>query len=67
MSVAVKFEKRDLWLGVFWDIEEGLVLGPQAGIERVLVVYLCLIPCFPIIFRRVIASGLGGSTKEKEA
>lgn len=34
----VLFEPRDLWIGVFWD----------RNVRGDLVVYLCLIPCFPL-------------------
>jgi hypothetical protein len=39
MTVRVKFEPRDLWLGVFIDTERRRL-------------YICLVPCFPIIFDR---------------
>lgn len=39
----IKFEPRDLWVGVYWDREQ--VPGPHYDITHV---YICLIPCFPI-------------------
>lgn len=42
--VAVKWEPRDLWLGVYWD--RTLALYPPG---YTLKVYVCLLPCLPII------------------
>ena len=39
VKIKIKFEKRDCWMGVFWN---------QTWAENKL--YVCLIPCFPIIF-----------------
>lgn len=36
-SVYVKFEPRDLWIGVYWN-------KPIWGLE----IYICIIPCLPI-------------------
>jgi hypothetical protein len=37
MRLRVKFEPRDLWLGVFVDTDRRRL-------------YVCLVPCLPIIF-----------------
>ncbi len=37
MAVRIKFEPRDLWWGAFVDTQQ----------QRL---YVCLLPCFPIIF-----------------
>lgn len=33
------FEPRDVWVGVFWNDAEGFRL-----------IYVCLLPCLPIVF-----------------
>lgn len=46
MIVKFIFEKRDLWIGIFWDYkpewDEKRFLG------KYLHIWICLIPCFPI-------------------
>lgn len=46
-TVNVKFEKRDLWIGVFWDIEKAMY---EQGRLETLMVYVCIIPTLPVIF-----------------
>jgi hypothetical protein len=36
MSVRIKFEPRDLWIGAFVDTERRRL-------------YLCVVPCFPVV------------------
>jgi len=36
-SVAIKFVKEDVWIGVFWEKKPSR-----------LDIYVCLLPCFPI-------------------
>jgi hypothetical protein len=36
-SIRVKFEPRDIWIGVYWN-------KPYYGLE----VYICVVPCLPI-------------------
>lgn len=43
MSAFVRWEPRDLWIGVYWTRE------PLGGRFRWRV-YLCIVPCVPIIF-----------------
>ena len=43
--MKIKFEPRDLWIGVFWDIK---FAGYPA--HRLLYVYVCIVPMFPILF-----------------
>lgn len=38
--VEVKFEPRDLWVGVYWDHR---IQG------RLLRIYVCLVPCLPLV------------------
>lgn len=48
MKIAIKFEPRDCWVGVFWTTE-GACLCTMCRREPWLKVYICLIPCFPIV------------------
>lgn len=43
-SVAVKFEPRDLWIGVYWDLAESL-MGNVIALD----VYVCVVPCVPVV------------------
>lgn len=53
-EVKVYFERRDVWVGVYWDYS---VLGrandcwPDEYGARKLMIYICLIPFLPIRFR----------------
>jgi len=40
-TVRFQFEPRDLWIGVFWRVNYDWVVRLQ--------VYICLLPCFPIL------------------
>ena len=56
-SIRVKWEPRDLWIGVFRDSRSGW--PPQrkrhstelhcAGVRARRIFYVCLLPCLPII------------------
>lgn len=37
-GIKIKFNPRDIWVGVYWDYTIGLGLD----------VYVCILPCFPI-------------------
>lgn len=37
--IRIKFEPRDLWLGLFVDTERRRL-------------YICLVPCFPVVIGR---------------
>lgn len=37
MKIELKFEPRDIWVGVYWTVT-----------NRVLHIYICIVPLFPI-------------------
>jgi hypothetical protein len=45
--VEIKFEPRDLWVGVYWSRDE---YGSINWRTRRLRVFVCIIPMLPIIF-----------------
>lgn len=53
-KVRIKFEPRDLWVGIFWE-RIGRTTTLETDREQIRV-YLCLLPCLPIIF--TISSGV---------
>ena len=42
-TVALLWEPRDLWFGVYWRTD-------RARGYRELVLYICLVPCLPLRF-----------------
>lgn len=55
--MKIKFEPRDLWFGVFWDIKEEFNSINEQFVFKILIVkylyiYICIIPCFPIIIKK---------------
>lgn len=46
--MKIKFEPRDLWVGIYWD-RCGRITTLETDKQRYNI-YICLIPCFPIIF-----------------
>ena len=48
--MQIKFVLQDFWIGLYW---KHACLGQQGcGRDWVTTYYLCLIPCFPIIWKR---------------
>jgi hypothetical protein len=57
--MKIKFEPRDFWIGVFWDIREDQLdtenitrIGryPYVLYPKTLYIYVCVVPMFPICF-----------------
>jgi len=46
VTLKIRFEPRDLWVGLFWNIT-----GLPSGRIRALHLYLCLVPMVPIVFQ----------------
>ena len=44
---TIKFEPRDLWVGVYWD-HQPYIWNPDGTEHTVFDLYVCLIPCFPL-------------------
>jgi hypothetical protein len=46
--MQIKYEPRDLWVGIFWD-RAGRTTTLETDRQHYRV-YVCLVPCFPVIF-----------------
>lgn len=47
--MTIKFEPRDLWIGIFWKrVARLTTLRTDRNIYEV---YVCIVPMFPILFR----------------
>jgi hypothetical protein len=42
ISICLKFEIRDLWIGVYW------IIGFNTEDKYYVSIYICFVPCFPI-------------------
>jgi hypothetical protein len=58
MKIRVKFEPRDLWVGIFWrrEVREDYFRPANGafGIQQRpdgFSVFVCVVPCFPIVLR----------------
>lgn len=48
MKVRLKFEPRDLWVGVFWDNSNQNWYPDTNRLTQEWNIYICLIPMFPV-------------------
>ena len=46
MTVSIRFVPRDLWIGVFVEKPDYASLRQRT--------FVCLVPCFPIVFERKV-------------
>lgn len=53
MSVTLEFKPQDLWIGVFWKRGSSMYrFGDEPPTHRALDVWVCVVPMFPLHFRR---------------
>lgn len=48
LSMRIKFVPQDLWIGIYWRAEKCRV-GNRCGRIWLLTLWVCIIPCLPII------------------
>jgi hypothetical protein len=48
MSVRLRFEPRDLWVGVFWRRTYSVRGAGPSGITTTTEVFICLVPMLPL-------------------
>jgi len=53
--IKIKFVKEDCWIGIYWKKRYNIGYEARNGVSELVVfkIYICLIPCFPIIIRIV--------------
>ncbi len=51
VTFRLLFEPRDAWVGVFWNHVVDLYWAPPrfSSKARFLLIYICLIPCLPVV------------------
>ncbi len=54
MNIEVKWEPRDLWVGIYWDVMKVISTNYELKDSHyiILKIYICLIPCFPIMISK---------------
>lgn len=58
ISCFLRFEIRDAWIGVYWNLSRDLDGGQTLNI------YVCLIPFFPVIFEYFPLDRVSANDKE---
>lgn len=48
MNISIKFELRDIWIGLYWKTEI-MTWSERKPVRRVTTWYICIVPCVPII------------------
>jgi len=49
-EIKLKFEPRDIWIGVYWEYDNSVILTNR------LTVYVCILPFLPIRLRWIFFS-----------
>lgn len=51
MKINLKFEPRDLWIGLYWDVKKdySCCYSRQDKPENKIKLYFCLIPMLPLV------------------
>ena len=62
VSVGLEFKPADLWVGVFWRMDSASphfdAARQHVVWRRVLHIWVCVVPCFPLHIRWVDATEL---------
>jgi hypothetical protein len=58
--LALVFEPRDLWIGVYWK-------RPDVGWEHAVDIYVCIVPCLPIVVQLRLSNRAGYWREVREA
>ena len=51
MDIELKFEPRDIWVGLYWNWKEYHPKYEHQFYYEVLHFYICIVPMFPIIIQ----------------
>lgn len=49
-GVRIKFVPQDCWVGIYWKTNDVFSLKYGTWLCRKWTVYICIVPCFPIIW-----------------
>ena len=65
-TVRVKWEPRDIWLGLYWTRPEEFMGRPPVMRSRRW--FVCLVPCLPIIVTKITQlRGIDGTTPNRSS